>query len=396
MNSTQTNTKGWFFRSAAIILAGVALVAVATARGTPEDASAYGYLKLFNEVLALVRNSYVEDMPESDLMKGAYEGLLASLDGESEYIKGSEFEALKASRPGTEAETGMLLTRKEGLLFVAAVLPGSDAMTREIRLGDLVRRIGNQAGRDMTLAEAEQALRGPAGSKVSVSLSRREEPRREDVEIVRKKLSLPQPRLDPSRSGVAVVRIPTFAPGSARSLASILDRMQKEKVHTAVFDLRGNAWGDLTEAARAAALLTGQGVLANLRDRKGGEKPLQAQAGDTAWKGDLLLLTDAGTAYAAEAFVAALVDRGVAKQAGETTLGRGGEREYLPLGNGDYVALTVRKLVSPSGKTWHGAGLTPAVPIAQDPALPFKDRADQQLQKAIDSMKEAFAGAKAA
>jgi carboxyl-terminal processing protease len=231
---------------------------------------------------------------------------------------------------------------------------------------------------------------------VSISVSRREEPRREDIEITRRKLSLPQPKLDPPRNGVAVVRIPTFAPGSARALSAILDRMQKEKTRTALFDLRGNAWGELPEAARAAALLTGQGVLASLRDRQGGEKPVQAQAGEASWKGDLLLLTDAGTAYAAEAFVAALVDRGVAKQAGETTLGRGGEREYLPLGNGDYVALTVRKLFSPSGKTWHGTGLTPAVPVAQDPALPYKDRSDQQLQKAIDSMKEAFAGAKAA
>jgi len=276
------------------------------------------------------------------------------------------------------------------------VLPGTDAQAKGLRIGDQIRRIGDRSGRELTLSEAARALRGPNGSSIVVSISRREEPRREDVEVSRKKISLPPPRLDPAQEGVAVVKLPAFGPGSAKAFAGILERLQKEKFHRAILDLRGNAWGEMDEAVRAASSLVGDRTIAKVRDRKGEEKLITSSGPKAAWSGDLLLLTDAGTAYAAEVFVAAIVDAGLAKQGGETTLGRGGEQEVLPLANGDYLSLTVRKFISPSGKAWHGSGLTPSVSLPADPADPFKDRAEKQLRKAIDWLRDPSQGAKAA
>jgi carboxyl-terminal processing protease len=379
-------------------IAAVAAAAVAAVvPGASDDApTTYGYVKLFNEVLSFVRTSYVEPVPEGDLLRGAYEGLLASLDGESEYLTAKEYADASRRQAEAEADAGISLTRREGVLFVAAVLPGSDAQAKGLRLGDQIRRIGDRSGRELGLSGAQRALRGPAGSSVIVAISRREEPRREEIEVRRLKLSLPAPRLEAVQDGVAVIRLGAFGAGSARALSGILDRLHRDKVARAVLDLRGNACGDRDEAGRAASLLTGEGVVARLRDREGRETPVLAAGPRSAWRGQALILTDAGTAGAAEMFAAALVDAGAARHAGEATLGRGGEREYLALPNGDVIALTVRKLVSPSGKGWHGTGLSPEVAIPADGAIPFAERSERQLRKAVEWLRDAEPAAKAA
>ncbi len=371
------------------------LAAVSPASG--DARSTYSYLRLFSEVLTLIGHNYVETVPQDQLLRGAYEGLLASLDGESEYLSAADYRAIGLMEArNEEGRTGIFLTRRDGVLFVAAVLPGSDAKEKGIRLGDQIRRIGTEPGRELSLSDAERLLGGAPGGKVTVALTRREEPRREEIEVVFRKLSLPVPRLAAVREGVAVVEIPAFGEGSAEAIAGILSELRTRKVERALLDLRGNAWGEPQEAAEAASLFAGQGVMAKLRMRNGEERPVRGEKPRSPWRGEVLMLTDAGTAYAAEIFVAALVDSGVARHGGEKTLGRGGERDLLPLANGDFLYLTVRKYTSPSGTAWHGEGLTPPVSIPTDRSVPFEERAAAQLQKALEWLRDLPEEAKAA
>lgn len=370
------------------------LAAVSPASG--DARSTYSYLRLFSEVLALIGHNYVETVPQDELLRGAYEGLLASLDGESEYLSAADQRAMGRLEGENEGRAGIFLTRRDGVLFVASVLPGSDAKEKGIRLGDQVRRIDAKPGRELSLSDAERLLRGPLGGKVKVAVSRREEPRREEIEVAFRKLSLPTPRLAAAQEGVAVVEIPAFGEGSAATIAGILADLRARKVERALLDLRGNAWGEPQEAAEAASLFAGQGVMAQLRMRNGEERPVRGEGPRSAWRGEVLMLTDAGTAYAAEIFVAALLDTGVARHGGERTLGRGGERDLLPLANGDFLYLTVRKYTSPAGTTWHGEGLTPGVSIPSDRSMPFEERKAAQLQKAVEWLRNLQEEAKAA
>jgi carboxyl-terminal processing protease len=370
---------------------------MAAVNSSGEAGSTYGYLKLFNEALALVRHNYVEVVPENALMQGAYQGLLASLDGESEYLSAAQYRLLKATPGGEMATVGISLIRRDGFLFIASVLPGSDAEAKGLRLGDRIRRIGNRVSRDLTLSEAQRILEGEAGSTVKLAVSRSEEPHREDVTVERRKIELQAPYLDTAESAVAVVHLPTFRPGSSQTLGAIFEDLHVRKVSRVVLDLRGNAWGESEEAVLAASILAGEGVQAILKERGGEDHPVHGGGPRTAWRGELLMLTNPGTALAAELFVAALSDAGVATHAGERTLGRGGQREVLPLANGDYLILTVRKYVSPGGTAWHGAGLKPAVSIPSDPDIPFKERPARQLHRAVEWLeKEAEGEAKAA
>jgi len=380
----------------ALLAAAVVVTGLAAVPTTSEPSSTYGYLKLFTEVLALVRGNYVDQVDDQDLMKGAYEGLLAALDGESEYLTARDYQAMKRPRPNGEGGVGVSLTRRDGVLFVTSVTPGSDAAKKGLRLGDQLRRVGDLAGRALTLTQAERALLGPAGSKVTVSVSRRDEPRREDVELVREVISPSMPSLDKIEDGVAVVGIPSFTEGSAGAFQNVLGSLTQKNIHKLVLDLRGNTKGTPEEAARAASLLTGGGVVARLEGRDGAVSDLKADGPKAGFKGEILLLTDPGTAFTAEIFTAALLDAGVAKQAGEQTLGRAGEREILPLANGDFLYLTVRKYVSASGRTWHGEGLKPTVSIPRDMDAPVADRDNIQLEKAVEWLRDQDEEAKAA
>jgi carboxyl-terminal processing protease len=380
------------FRRHPLALTGLTLlVALAIAGGLAafpaqgkSSSSTYGHLKLFTEVLALVRSNYVETVSEEELLRGAYEGLLSSLDGESEYLSAKEFQTMQVPRAETEGVVGIALTRREGIIFVASVHPDSDAQAKGLRVGDHIRRLSNQVGRSLSLSQAQRILRGAIGSTVSLEISRREEPRRETVEVLREHLDARMPVLISSSDGVGVIEIQSFEEGSSEAVARILEKLAARKIERVVLDLRGNTFGSPGEAAKSASLLVGKGVIAKLQERGGRETKLQGPGPRGPWKGKVAILTDPGTAFTAEIFVAALLDSGMATHLGEQTLGRGGEREALPLANGDFLYLTVRRYVSPSGKAWHGDGMKPSVRVPQDFDAPLEKRDSLQLQKAVD------------
>ncbi len=361
-----------------------------------DPGTTYGYLKLFNEVLALVRHNYVEDVPDSVLLKGAYEGLLEALDGESEYLSAIQYQQSVADPTPTPASAGMVLTRRAGFLFVAAVLQGSGAEAGGVRPGDRIRRIANRPAASIAYSEAQRLLRGNPGAKVTLEISRPEEPDRIDIQVELRENPLPLPTLAAMAGTVAVIRLPAFGPGAGATFSGILDKLHRNGTTRMVVDLRDNAWGSPEEAIRAASLLTGDGVQAVIRGRGTADEPVRGEGPRTPWRGQILLLTNPGTALAAELFVATLADAGLATHAGESTLGRAGEREALPLADGGYLVLTVRKYVSPRGTTWHGEGLKPSVSIPVDPDLPFEKRADRQLEKAKEWLAAAASEAKAA
>src|SRR5262245_31525875 len=157
---------------AAVFLAGMVFTRNMALEGT------YTYLKLFNEALTLIRSSYVDEVSTDSLMKGAYTGLLSELDPFSEYLSPEEHDQYVAARAAAgsgapQADAGVRVLRREGVLLVVAVRKGSDAEARGITPGDQLRRIGDQSTREMTLLQVQTALEGTPGSSVALTLLRR-------------------------------------------------------------------------------------------------------------------------------------------------------------------------------------------------------------------------------
>jgi carboxyl-terminal processing protease len=186
----------------------------------------YTYLKLFNEVLSLVRNAYVDEVSTAPLMRGAYDGMLAELDPFSEYLTREDHEAWLAYRakggpnaPGPDA--GLRVARKEGILQVVSVKPGSAAAAKGITPGDRIRKIGEGSSLDMSVFRAQSQLAGKAGGSIAISVLRRDEPRKIDEDLMFGQTTMPEAtfQIADKSAGVGVLTIPHFQTGAARSSA---------------------------------------------------------------------------------------------------------------------------------------------------------------------------------
>ncbi len=357
---------------------------------------AYNYIRLFNEALARIREAYVEEVHTDSLMKGAYEGMLAELDPSSEYMTSDEYAAYQEMRArrgtgGRIADVGIRVAKRGELVVVVSVWEGSDAREKGIGPGDLIRRIGDRPVRELGLDEVERSLSGRPGDKVSVGLYRREEPRRFDADLVVREPAAAHPMLSiaDAKEGIAVLTVPHFDPGMANELADALARAGRQKVRRLLLDLRGNAWGQVTEAASAAGLFVGDSVVAEVKGRQGGAEPIRAGRARAPFDGVVAVLMNGSTAEAAELFAAALKDGRGATMLGETSFGVGAQQEIIPLENGAYLKLSVRKYTSKSGSAWHGEGIKPDVIVAVNrDGLKPAERSAEQLRRAVDQVRK--------
>jgi len=345
---------------------------------------AYSYLKLFNEVLFLVRNNYVEPVKEDSLMEGAYRGMLESLDPQSEYLTASEAQrAIKDTRNGP-ADIGVLLTKRRGYAVIIAAFEGSPAQKAGLAAGDVILLIEGKSTLQMGAWESSQMLQGKPGSEVQLAVIRGAEARSENLKLVRK---LPVKTTVVARiaePGAGLLKLGAFQAGDAERVSKALATLKSEGATRLVLDLRGNAGPDIDEAMKSAALLGGDGVVAKVTERKSGSRELKSPSLSALWKGPMVVLVDGGTAGAAEVLAAALRDRVHASLVGEKTWGLGTIQKVILLPTGDAVRISVGKYISPAGKEWNGTGLSPDVVQGRGTG---QSEGDLQMKKGLEVLR---------
>ena len=353
----------------------------------------YSFLKLFNEVLFLVRNNYVEPVKDEMLMEGAYRGMLESLDPESEYLTANEAQRAAADSRNGAADVGVVLTKRRGYAVVVDAVEGSPAEKARLGTGDVILVIDNKSTLRLGSWEAAQLLQGKPGSEVTLSVIRATEPRSEAVKLQRK---LPQKTQLTTRlpePGTGLVKLGSIQEGDAEKLRKALASLKSQGAQRLVLDLRSNAGPSVAESVRIAALLGGEGIVAKVSERKTGTRELKAPPVAAAWRGPIVVLVDAGTAGAAEVLAAGLRDRCGASLVGEKTWGLGTLQKIIFLPAGDGVRISVGKYLSPDGKEWNGTGLSPDVVQERGEGTGSEDL---QLKKGLEVLKSGHEEKKAA
>lgn len=365
----------------------VGYVALGSVLGRVMGDTTYGQLALFNEVLRLVMDAYVEPVNVDRAMQGARVGLTDALDGDSAYLDADEFKAYSQPVRENEAEIGIIVSRRLAFLMVVTVRAGSPAARAGLRPGDLLKTIDGRHTRPVSAVIAHRLLRGAPGSAVKLSVLRAgADPL--DFSVVRERLTPLAPESRMLAGGAGYLKITEFNARVADDVKGEVESLKKAGARQMVLDLRGAGHGAHAEGVKVAELFLKGGTIAKLAGPKAAEQVLVAEPSRGIWDRPLAVLTDHGTSGPGEIVAAALLDAGRAV-VGEQTLGRAGVQRSVPLAEGGLV-LTVSKYVSPKGTPIHGKGVTPSVPVDAPDTEDEETAAagaDRILEKALEVLR---------
>jgi carboxyl-terminal processing protease len=345
--------------------------------------STYQHLRIFQDVVSLVVDNYVEEVDIRTAMRGALRGLTDGLDADSTYLTPELVKAFESGTPAGPADTGLDLARGY-YLRVISVRPDSPADRARLRTGDFIRAIDGRVTRDVSPFEGMRLLQGAPGSSVDLLVIRGNAADPHEVTLTRER---PAPTPIASRMADAttgLIRVVEFGEDTGARLAEAVRTLGTSGATSFVIDLRGNSRGDLDHGIAAARPFVPTGTLV-VKEQKDGKARVAAETGDGAIKARLVLLVDQGTAGAAEVFAAALDANSRAELIGERTLGRAARQRLAKLPDGSGLLLTTERYLGPTDTAIHERGLVPDIEITQ-PEVEFgaaPPAVDRMLDRAL-------------
>ena len=352
------------------------------------QSEAYRPLAIFEDVIELIMNNYVEKIDTNKVMAGAMHGLADGLDPDSAYLDVNQAKAYEKNEMSGTGRTGLELTRNYYLRVIAA-RDGSPAARAGLRPGDYIRAIDGMSTRDTSVYEGMRALSGKPGTKVSLTVLRGNAAEPHTVEVSREDVPAAPVKSRIAQPGVGYVRVAEFGKATADQIRSEVASLTKAGATSLVIDLRGTAFGDVETGLAAARLFVPTGTLAFRQERGKSKEAIAASSGDGTITLPMALLTDNGTSGPAELFAAALSGNKRGSLVGERTLGRASRQRFVRLPDGSGLILTHLLYLTPAEAVINEKGLTPDVGVEQ-PDVEFGQplpATDATLDKAIEQIR---------
>jgi len=338
--------------------------AAPAAEPTEAAASAGG---LLDQAATTILQNAAKPISKSDLDKAAVEGMLQALDDKwSSYYSPNDFATFQDVMDGEYTGVGLWVQRNDaGVVSVVSVQTGSPS-DGSLRSGDIITAVGGTPVVTRSIADIVSALRGEAGT--TVSLTYRRAGATHTVSL--RRTALPSQDVTAKVTGsVMIIKVSSFTKGVGDKVAQFVATARSRHLTGIVLDLRGNPGGLLDEGVKTASVFLDGGPVVTFEKR--GAPPLQLTAepgGDTGTP--LAVLVDGGTASAAEVVTGALQDRDRAVVVGSRTFGKGSVQEPTILSDGSAIEFTVGSYLTPSGRSLDGVGIGPdvTVPAGATPA----------------------------
>jgi carboxyl-terminal processing protease len=357
------------------------LGAVIGRSASPEEP--YRQLSVYSEVLSRIKSEYVEEPDIKNVTLGAMNGLLESIDPFASYLSAEQYKQYLKSQDSKKAGVGLVLSRKFGYVGVVNVLPGSAAARAGLGTGDMLESIGGIATRDMPLAYAELLLQGDPGTTVDITALRVRKPEPQKITLSRAVARYPAVTSKMLQDGIGLVQIPAMeSPAKAKEVSAQIDGLLKQGAKKLILDLRNDGLGKAENGVAIANLFLDKGLITYTQGQKVTRQDFNADPAKAAYKNQpIAIITNRGTASAAEIVAASLLDAKRAEVVGERTYGDAAIRKAVTMDDGAAVILSVAKYYSPSGKAIQDTGVTPTVLVTE--AEPFVDTEEGQESPAV-------------
>lgn len=404
------------FKYAVVTLSAVLvalLLAGAVLGQSTQDTSAdpYRHVNVFTEVFAKIKSDYVEEPDMKNVTLGAINGLLVTVDPFASYLNADQYKQYLKAKENAKAGVGLVLSRKYGYeIGVVDAIPGSPSDKAGLSTGDIIEAINGISTRDMPLAYADVLLHGDSGTTVDLTVLRLRKPEPTKITLTRSPVVLPAPEVKMLDPETGYVGVQDLTPGKTGSVQKAIAQVQSQGAKKLVLDLRHAAVHLPEEGVALAQLFLEKGTVATLSGQKVPKQTFEANAAKVAWKGPMVVLTNRGTAGAAEIAAAALQDNKRAQVVGEKTYGDAALRKPVATEDGGAVLMAVAKYTSPLGKVIQDVSVTPDVAVLdnepeividgeqEQPATPPpapKPAEDLILKKGVEVLKGGAVQAKA-
>jgi carboxyl-terminal processing protease len=331
-------------------------------------------------VFGIVKAEYVEPVDEKKLISDAISGMVTGLDPHSQYLDRKTFKEFREGTSGRFVGVGIEIGMEDGLVKVVSPIEGSPAFRAGLKSGDLITRIDDTAVKGLSMDQAVKRMRGEPGTKVQLTVFRKDESRTFPVTITREEIRVQSVRARMVEPGYAWVRVSQFQDRTVEDFARKLEEMYKQdpKLKGIVLDLRNDP-GGLLDAAVAisaaflpddAVVVSTNGQIADARavykaspeyyQRRGSSDPL-ARLPSQLEKVPLVVLVNEGSASASEIVAGALQDHKRAIVMGAQTFGKGSVQTVRPLTADTALKITTARYYTPSGRSIQAKGIVPDI-----------------------------------
>ena len=349
-------------------------------------------IEKLNEIEGYIDRSFIDSVSNDTLSEGLYRGMVEALDDPyATYYTPEEWIKMKEDTTGVYYGIGAYLMLDEKYMYprITGVIPGSGAEEAGIKENDYIMEVEGEDIYDQDLESVVARIRGDEGTSVHITIARGEEGARElmEFDVVRHRVETPTVEWEMLDDDIGYIAIARFEAVTADQFAEALAEVKGKGAKGIVLDLRSNPGGSLTAAVSIAGMMLPKGTVVYTMDRYGNREDYTS-SGNNELQIPMAVLVNGNSASASEILAGAIKDYNKGILVGTTTFGKGIVQQIFVLEDGSALKITVSHYYTPNGNDIHGVGIEPDVEEEFDWEEYEKSETDNQLEKAIEVVKD--------
>lgn len=322
-------------------------------------------IRSLSEVFGKIKQNYVEDIDDKELLENAIRGLLSGLDPHSAYLDKKAFTDLREGTSGEFGGLGIVVGMKDGFVNVISPIDDTPAERAGVKSGDLIIRLGKKNVKGMTLEDAVKIMRGKPDTDILLTIVREGKDKPLKIKITRAIIKVQSVRSKTLEDGFGYIRVSAFQERTGADLRKAITKLKREnnkKIKGLVLDLRNNPGGLLSAAVEVSDAFLEGGVVVSIKGRDQSNTTTYSAKGlDLINEAPIVVLINGGSASASEIVAGALQDHKRAIIMGRLSFGKASVQTVVPLGNGSALKLTTARYYTPNGTSIQAKGITPDI-----------------------------------
>lgn len=355
-------------------------------------------IRSLSEVFGKIKQNYVEEVDDKELLENAIRGLLSGLDPHSAYLDKKAFTDLREGTSGEFGGLGIVVGMEDGFVKVISPIDDTPAARAGVKSGDLVIRLDDKNVKGMSLEDAVSVMRGKPNTDIMLTIVRKGEAKPLEIKITRDIIKVQSVRSKTLDKGFGYIRVSAFQERTGADLRKALSKLKKENnrknLKGLVLDLRNNPGGLLTQAIEVSDAFLESGVVVSIKGRDPANNVAHSASGmDLLDDAPIVVLINGGSASASEIVAGALQDHKRAIIMGSQSFGKASVQTVVPLGNGSALKLTTARYYTPNGTSIQAKGIVPDIKlddlkVSKREDNGFKQTKEKDLARHLDNGQE--------